>query len=393
MIKLNKFTILNCGFTFINPVLGIFVFLLTLGRKEVYPAFCFSLALIYVYFPIPWDSRSTFYRIYVYPEEGLNLYASLSMYLNELFGLQYITVVFIYTFLMFYLWTKVFFSSCYRNKTILISISIFLLYVSFFEYRQVMDLQRISLAFTIFLFAIVVVRSKLLKVFLVILSIAVHYLLAAFLFVYMVKNVNLINRSVYVLLLISFILGITGEVILSNYLELLSAYIPERVYIYLSIVESKFSSPTSKYIVYSVRLAFMFIALLIFKPYLREHKSKDGMLSFYYLMSCLCFAFIFNEVFFERFHIFLTMLAAVIAVKIHITQREIIILTLAILLSFSMNAISNYSIFFSERYEGVIHDSPRKMEMAYKPIYLPTFFLLNFEENGYSNEFIFKVTK
>jgi hypothetical protein len=137
----------------------------------------------------------------------------------------------------------------------------------------------------------------------------------------------------------------------------------------------------------------MVISLIIFKPYLREENGNAGVLSFYFLISSFCFAFIFNEVFFERLHIFLTMLAVVIAIRIQIPQRRLVILTLAVLLNFSMNSISNYSIFFSDRYESIIHDSPKKMQMAYKPFYLPTFYLLCFGEGGYSNEFIFNVTK
>ena len=129
----------------VNPFLGFFGGLfLSFSRVRVsYFALSFSIALMYMYFPLLWDVKNNFYRIIFRPEDGLNFYTYAIQFFVVFFGFSFIGAVFLVSVLMMFVLAVLFgrhLDDIRSGKSYSYYLVSLLLYLSLFEYRQCIDL-------------------------------------------------------------------------------------------------------------------------------------------------------------------------------------------------------------------------------------------------------------
>lgn len=383
-------------FSFISPLFGLAsVFYSLVSRKKIsFFGLALSISLIYAYFPLLWDTRNNFFRIFLRPEDGLGLYASLISLGVFKFGLSYIAIIFALTLLTFL---------CYgyamgrRLEQIRVNqggyyyIFAFLLFFTLFEYRQAVDIQKTSLSVAIFLAALVP-RREVWRWLLFLLASLIHPLMSIGIVCYLIACASFLPRWLYgVVLSVTLIAGLFLSEPLISFLLGRQEILPQNVISYLLLDESRFSSDAIAAVVKYLRVASLCVISYVF--HMTSARAIDGsslIASRLVVLSCaFALLFSFNEVSLERFYLLATAVAVYASISIGVSRRYMTMVLVAVLLNVVIHGAYTIKVVFSNDYE-VLANQDSKMSLVYKLLYMPTPLLLFFDVNGASDAYLMK---
>lgn len=382
----------------LNPVLSLIANIISIirGKAPSYLVIAISIVIILSYLPILWDVRSNFYRIFYFPEEGLNFYTSIISFLSRDMGIQFIAVIVLYSILIVGIYVTLLKNSIIeiqKQKSSLYLLIVLLLFSFLFEYRQLFDLQKTTLSIALFITAMEA-KNIIFKSILFSLSIMFHPLMILLPILGLVSSIFTFNNRLHIyIFLTSFVLGfVMTEFIISlitNYLMF-----SEKIVDYILINKSKFSSENIALMIKLLRILSIVTIFIVFLHYLKttsDHKLKKYS-NLILLLSSVAILLSFNEIALERFYLGLITLVIFVSIKFQISLKHLLIISIFIGVNIFLHGFYTLNIVFLDSYDVFIHSAP-KLDTALKVFYYPTLFLLDFEYFGQSNEYINRYTQ
>lgn len=377
------------GMFFFSPVLNIAsCIVMLLNRVRVsYLSLSFSIALVYMYFPLLWDVKNNFYRINIRPEDGLNFYTYLIYALINYFGLPFYVAFFLLTALLvsivaILLGKEV--DDIRTSKSYFYFAITLALYFSIFEYRQVVDLQKTTLALVVFLLFFHVNNSWH-KVFLLFLSVFVHpFVLLLICCGIFVRYFH--SRYLYIFFLMaSLLFGMFFYESAITVIAKAQSIFPERVVGYMLAEPSRFSSQLVAYFVKYLRVLTLLVIACIFLgcQYFEEYSAR-----FVVFVCCLAMLFSFNEVFLERLYLAAVVIAIYFSIKIRIDVKHLFVVAFFILVNSSIHGFYTMKVVFSDSHYPVVQSHDGKVDIFERIFYYPTVVLFCMDSLGYSDRFI-----
>lgn len=371
-----------------------------------------SVALIFIYFPLLYDTSSnyyaTFYAAYHQTElQDIRLYNAIALYLNTFFGIQFITSVFLFTTFILFVWFSIF--KYYKNLT---NSNKMIVYMGVFAFssiifRNIMDLNRFYFANSLLLFFIFIIETKkkenltLTNIFILLifgfLSYLIHPSSLLLLFVYIVA-INTRSIKLFVLLpLVSLSFGYFSNQLLLTLLDLpviSSLTFVELLRGYVDISNKWGANFKIQGYVLLSRIIDGFLMFLIYykgisllKLNINDTLVKTTLL----LMGVVLFILSYYSLY-ERYSIVFFLFSSFIVYKsILLKKRNDLLLNLIIfgfIIRFVFINFVWYGVVFTDAYRDVLPNQQKKIEMAFKPFYYPTLILLNVENVGYSDLYI-----
>ena len=400
-MKVSKISLLSIVLLAINPVISLICTLLSMtkGKMNVF-VFSFSLALIFTYFPIMFDTASNFY-VYAYSEskEIFDVYTILPQYLKS-DHFNYIEFILISVFITIYSWSKICsynYSSAAGKKLV-----VFLLILFFtFHYRDLMDLNRNITAYAVVFLYIFYFKDRYKKGFLalpafIVLSFYIHLSVIILWFLFLISRVVRLNtRLCYFLIFMSAVLGISMPYImpaLQGIFSLIPGPIGSRIYFY--IYGSEFGVQ-----VFSLGQALqkIFNFLIIFSAGIyalklkktTENKRDIQDLNFILMLISITMIVLMYMTLFERLNLATNFLYAFLLIKCY---RDIVLTRLIISLIVIRSLVINFVIYIPLilfHSAGVFNESTDIIGFALKPLYTNTLYLLDYS-NGYSDIYMLK---
>lgn len=404
-MKFNFFSKTNNFVLFIiNPfasfVYGLFLFFF---KKSNALILALSLGLMFAYFPLMYDTSANFFSV----QSGniKNLYNWIPYILNKQFNLDYYYIIYLYTVIIFYCWFK---SISFMGKESDKCSWAFVFCASFFLiiYRDVMDLHRIYLSFSLTFFYCYYFRKRfkfnlIIQFFLffafLILTISIHYYALIFFILFLIAQLPLnkiSERWVYLFVFFILILGIYSQSLLNFILQTLpTSEWTQKIYFYISqqskwgyIQKSVFSV-----IIKNLReILFLFLVIALSLQY-RVIKKQNIVMNILILMSLLTLFCVMYRTLFERSYILISLFSIALFVYPNINKKQLylkIALMILIVSRFFIVNIHDRGEFFLAKHDSIILNSDKKIKLELKPFYYPTFKLINITEQGYSDEFI-----
>ncbi|WP_371858852.1 EpsG family protein [Vibrio comitans] len=375
----------------VSPLLSAFYGVVNLFNNKHNPIIiAFSLSMIFIYLPLPYDMSSNFFSTqYSTSLEYLKLYNYLPFYSKGV--LPYAFWVFCYTFIIFYIWFYILRDICEHknNKRIVFTVIIFLLMLT---YRDVLDLNRTYLAYSIMLFGFYngfIGKRKGLVVTCIILAMFLH---SSSILLGLLALIPSSNKRVQVLLLplIGLLLGsylvnfIVGNV--KAFQFLLSGEVVSKINNYTGDSVWGISQlPISL----QIRRICEWVLFYSFCIYLYLFKEKLERKDFIYSMLLFVTSVFWDyRTLYERYALFTLMYLIVIISQIGIKSYYKMIFV--VLLSFRFFIVNFYSYghLFTCKNDIVINCNP-VIGNYLKLFYIPTPLLLNINI-GNSDEFIYK---
>lgn len=411
----NKYIAFQLLILFINPILSFFTsiyFIIKVNKKFSPIIISISIALFFIYLPILYDTSSNYYLIKMFTFRNLFDISSYTIYnqyiykAEKFFDLQYMTIIFIITSFILFIWFK--FLAHYKEKT---TTQIQLYYIIIFAfssliYRNILDLNRFYLAISFFLFILYLLETKLNKLknriiitILMFLSVMIHpsTILIVFLYFlcYKIKNLNFYIILPFIFIILSLFANNLVEIILN-----IIPTISESVTILLGRASDytggeRWGSDNGlggfRYILRAIEISLM---LLLHYQAINLLKLKIGnhiiIKLIIFTMSISIFFLSFHTLF-ERYSIAYFLFASYIVYTSVINNIKIFNIKLILLLFLARFLTFNfliYGILFTSSYNDVLPDESAKIDMIIKPIIYPTILLLDIKENGYSDEYI-----
>ncbi len=371
-----------------------------------------SLALIFCYFPLMYDTSSNYYQTYFAAYNGaelqdIRLYNAIALYLNMSFGIQFMAVIFLFTTFIFLIWFTIF--KHYRNLAKTKEMICYMAIFSFSSiiFRGVMDLNRFYLATSILLLLAYISEinkekniqsSALLLVFLGILAFSIHSATAVFFIVYFLAKKKIHMKLLSMLPFISLFIGFFSDTILSI---LLNTPLLENIPFFQSALSytdtsSQWGSGYKRQIDYILlsKLIEVFLMFLIYYKGLTLLKlDRDNVfIQFSLLLMCFILFCISYFSIYERYSLAFFLFSSFIVYKsILFKKRNDLLLSLIIIgfiVRFIFINIVWYGMIFTTAYAEVLPNQNKKIEMALKPFIYPTILLLYIENTGYSDIYI-----
>jgi len=392
----------------LNPFLGLLSSLYYMFKKDRFVnAFTASLSisLIFIYLPIMYDCSSRFY-LYFYQQKSsfleINLYNKIIIFLHQLFHIEYMSVIYLYTTFIFYIWFFIF--KYYKkyadsNKIILLMMIYF---ISSILYRNIMDLERFYLAVSILLLTIFIVEYKIIK-------------MKALTILTIFFTSTLIHTGAFLLLPIFFISKINLNIKLLAILPILALVFSTNSYYYLSLLldtpvftlidgqtmhlmkayidpNSIWGSKNMRYSLVFLRYIELPLMFLIYYKGLILLKNKDSLaIRMVLLLMILAIVFLPYVTLYERFSTTFFIFSIFIIYPVILKKKQDLLLYIILILFIIRFLFINYHIYgmiFTEKYNNVLPNENKKIEMILKPFYYPSVLLLWIDTNGYSDSYI-----
>ncbi|MBV6768625.1 EpsG family protein [Acinetobacter baumannii] len=390
---MKRYNVLNSVLFFINPFLGFFSSLYDLVRsKDSSLFFSLSLALICIYFPIMYDTSANFFSIDDARFVGISEpYLYIPFYLREKFGIDFYYFLFLNVVFVIYTWSKIalkFFSKT-PSKYSAIYILVFVLLT--FNYRDLMDINRSIFAYSLFFYYVFLIKNKNLLNFFFFSFFAVMFHNSSLIVIalYLLSNVKFGYRLNLMCLLSSLMIG----VVLSNYIasfESLISKIPlfgSSISFYLYSEKFGVQVFTVGTLLKKILNCCLVVLSCLYAIFEIKKRGNDQILQLIIFVGCIELIFLGFVTFFERVNLAFNFVFLYLFVKeINFFQK----ISLAFLVAFRslcLYIFIYFPIFFGD-YSAVMVNNSYKNEMMLKPLYYPTFFLLDIHNNGYSDNFI-----
>ncbi|MCC3733296.1 EpsG family protein [Rouxiella badensis] len=398
-LKLRRYNLFSGVAFCINPFVSLMfsAYYYFKGRDTSF-FFALSLALIFVYFPIMYDTSSNFFAQYYVKENDVsNLYVVLPRVLRESYSINYYSVVYLYTAIIFYCWLKTLYynfsqSESSRRLLYLIFIAIFSL-----NYRDVMDLNRNCLAIALTFYCILYLNVKYRKlkllnsiVFLA-LSSSLHITALMVWGAYLVVTMMKLSRRKYIVILISCsIVGFILPTVLQAFSGVISSLdgpLGGRLSFYL--FNSKFgvqvftvSTALKKFLNYIILIGIAYLGVKY-----KKKNNSDKTVNVLLLLCSLAFLFSAYVTFFERLVLCITFFYTYLFFKDNdYKSAKKILLMLVVIRTLALDVTVYGPIFFGD-YSDVLPDYDSKVDLELKPFYYPTPLLLDVD-NGYSDKYL-----
>lgn len=377
-------------FFFFNPVLGFIsgLFFTVFRKKSSYFCLAVSICLIYMYLPMPWDVVHNYNRVFLYPEEGLNLYTYIITIMVYTFGWSYVSVVFLFSVFVAFVYSYSFSRAHIHIKAGGIWYCFFglLLFLLLYEYRFFLDLQKTTLAIALFILALNCCHS-LTKLSFFALSVLIHPLMAGLLAVYAAAKFLRCNAMVLISLYVAalffslFFFDVVVDYVITRGLV---SY--DRIALYLNLQETRYSSES---VAFSVRFLRMFSITGIFFVFLVALPSypEKGVSRRVVLLLCILSIFVsFNEIALERYFYAVYVIAICSVFYLGFNLKWIILIFLFSFANVGAHGFYSLRILFSDSYYYYL-DNDDKLNIAARVLYYPTPALLFYELNGASDDF------
>lgn len=395
-------SILLTGIFVLNPFISLFVSIYALLKKNKLSIILtsISLAVIFIYFPIMYDTSSNYYYTYYlskmnYKISEMRLYNLIPVILKKI-NINFMSIILLYTIFILYVKFNAIYIAIKRiknKKKILYISSLFMFTII---YREIMDLNRFYLAISICIYGIFYMNKKIYKYVLFFIAFKIHSSIALII-LYLLIYKKLIDIDVIVK--ISFFL------VFVNLKKVLVFIIP-----ILTKVDIKIANKANNYLTHNQwgyryifdlpkmkiinNLIVLFLILLIYLYINRLYKRKY-ILKFYQLLvlsSILLFNFF---TLFERYSI-ITIFVGIILIsrtKISFKKNKKLLISILIINFFNFYFVNfiYYGELFTKQYKIII-DNSKKEEILMKGLSLNLILLLDLEENGYSDKQILKIS-
>lgn len=390
----------------INPVVSLIgsTFVMYLKKVNTSLVVALSLALVLVYFPIMYDTSSNFF-VYYYNYKIDNLYLSLPKLINDFLNIEldFMFYIYIYTVFIIYVWSDMIYNGLVKNESLKSLLYGFLLFWFVFTYRDVMDLHRTMLSFSIFFyyFNFYFKTHKNNYLFLIIsifLSVNFHSSVIFLWSIYLVSNLISLNlKTAKFLFLSSVILGFVLPSFLSAYFSNISFGIPlfDKFMFYIFSEywgvreELSIGGFIKKSLEYCIIIVLFFL-LFSYKSHNAINIEKNKFIfNFAVIISSMTVLFFSYVTIFERFSLAVFFLSVYLILNEYINDILKFVAISLIVVKSSILFVFVYSVIFFGDYSQVLPDSNSKIEMLSKPFLLPTIMLIDIEENGYSNRYIY----
>lgn len=377
----------------INPVVGfLHAIYLILFKSQINIFFiALNISIIYIYMPLLWDNISNFYYVKsFYNPETANPYQKLILILGDSFNFQYIYLIFGFTFLISYIALSIVSKANSTNKKNVTYKSVLLLMAILLclDYRNLMDLQKFTLASYLCTYAILNLESSITKFVVLIVSALLHPFIIAFVIVYwLLKRIK--RNKTYIILFI--IISLFGFLIVPLITEYIIQGISPIVYMYLTEYDSssRYSSKYSELIIYFCRLSLVFFVLYLLSN-LKNMSHRTYKLTYTSLLVLIILSN--NPLFFERTFIFFALSAAVYIISSPLSKKQTLAAIVVVGLNLSLNIFWMTGVVFSDKYQTVYNDNSTRYQIAAKPFYYPTLLLFDIQTYGYNDNKIIKTT-
>ncbi len=241
-MRMRKLTVISAIFLSINPVLAFIFSLLNLFKrgKSVF-VFSLSLSIIFIYFPIMFDTSSNFFVYYYHATKDIfDIYTYMPSYL-ESYGFNYIQFILISIFLTVYSWSKICVNNAFGDNKVPLRVFFIVLLCSF-HYRDLMDLNRNITAYALVFLYLFYVKDRfkysilVLPAFIV-LTFYIHLSVIVIWFFYFISRfIKIKIKSSYLLIIGSAFIGLTLPYLMPLLQKLLLAMpgaIGSRIYFYI----------------------------------------------------------------------------------------------------------------------------------------------------------------
>lgn len=392
---INKSSLILSVSSIINPLLGMANAIYNIASKGKINSFwlAFNISLMYVYMPLLWDTLSNFYYIkYFYSNESANFYQRILFTLSNKFNIEFIYIIFVFTLLISYLALKLVsyadsinikYANRLKNKTTFFRGIFLIVFVLFLlDYRNLMDLQRFTVASYLSIYALTHLKSNITKSFVILLSIMLHsYTLAFSIIYFLLKKVN--HKNTFILLLI--VISLIGVLVVPLFTEYVIRNVSPRAYMYLTEVDlnERYSNKYSEIIIYTCRFSLVFFVMyIIIKIGDISNKNEIYRLT---ISSLIVFWILCNNaVFFERNFVYFSIVAALYLISLPLTKKQSLAAILFVGLNLGLNIVWMSSVVFTDKYNSIYKESSLRYELAAKPLFYPTGILINIDDYGYS---------
>lgn len=404
----------------LNPFLSfIFSFYLLFfkNRKKSVFVIAISISLIFVYFPIMYDTSSNFYlqiassySSHFFDE--LKIYNIFILYIEEELNLEYMHVILLFATISIYIWFYIF--SKYLKQVLDQKTLFFMIIVVFSSliYRNIMDLNRFYLATSIILLLVYTIEiekinNKYLKILIILftsyISINIHISMALLLFLYFITYLPIKKNIYYILpflaLILNFISGILFEqfFMIQSFLGIQDTEVVDKIGRYTGSSFEWGANALNRidYFQRIIEIPLLFIIYYLGINQLDKQK-RNKHIKFTLLLASVVLFLLSYKALYERYIIvfFLFSIFLIYPLIIDNVRKNIIkvILCFYILRFLTINILM-YGVIFTENYNNVLPNEEKKIEMLLKPLYYPTFLLFDITTNGYSNAYIKKESR
>jgi len=394
-MKFYKTSVLCTFSAMMSPFMAVCLSVYYLGTKAKpsWIAFSFSLALIYTYLPVLWDTRNHFADSYLHFWDLAPLYTVSLAAFAELFNFEYMFSVFLTGVVIIYI-----LSISIGNKLVEAELrskaQYYLLLVLFLltlEYRSLFDIQKTTAAVAVFLLGIQ--QNKRVAVYLMFFAASViHPFSAIFSIAYVLGPAfaKLGRRASIALLLAalgaSLVFTSPGFLAASGLLSI----IPQKAVFYLSSDISRFSSESTSALIMYLRTATLAALVVIFSRHLRRiiDANQQRLIGAIIALSLLGIVLSRNEVFLERFVVGLVILSAYAAIVTEMPTRKLVPLVTSLFVNVSVIGLFTLMLVHSDSYD-VVGDRELRIKTSAKAMFFPTLMLLDINRNGWSDAMLF----
>ncbi|HEJ9437743.1 TPA: hypothetical protein ACKRFJ_001477 [Proteus mirabilis] len=383
---------------FLSFIYSLFIFIKKGNKISIF--FSLSLSLILIYFPIMYDTSNHFYYI-LNNKENLNIdfqeniffnsYINAPIILGKYFKIDFYYFYYFYIFISIFLWSKL--VSLSNNKCNIKNKEIYavLLLLFSFNYRDLMDLTRSFLSYSIVFFYIICFRKKNLlnNVLFMYLSLAIHFSTIFIWLLFFISKIKVFRVKSYTVGFISCL--IVGSIFpflmlaIKNIVLLIPGELGAKTYFY--IYGSDFAIRDFS-IGPFLKKSFNYIIIIIFSIHslrLLSLNKNDTILKLTIIISSLSLLFIQYVTLFERLNLALNFLFVYIflAYKIKYKINRQLLISLICLKTLILYTFVYFPI-FQGNHDIVIPNSRFLIDTELKPFYYPTFLLFDID-NGYSD--------
>jgi len=410
---ISKYVMLQYLAFLLNPLLSLivsFFYLIKKSSKVSIIILSMSIALIFIYLPLMYDTSSNFYMnaSALYNLESvfnLRLYNMIPLYLKESFDIQFMTVIFFYSSFILYIWFSILLH--YKQYAKSNQVIYFLIAFTFLSliYRDIMDLNRFYLAtslFLLFLYLYEVKKKKYSLIYIILFSILgmqIHTAFLLFIVLFIVSNniSNLFFYKVYPFVMIILSLFSVKIFLLLFNLPILNIQ-PEL----FNMIEGYFSANNKWGAAYidagHILLRIIEVILILIIYYigilrLKDNK-KDTVVKFTLLLAGLVLFLLKFNALYERYSLAFFLFSILLIYSNIIKKKKVslryISIIVLMLIRFLFINFFIYGIIFTSDYSKILKNEEKKNEMMVKPLYYPTILLLNVKEHGYSDTYISK---
>lgn len=389
--------ILFCINPFICYVYSTLSYIKGRGKNSVF-FLSLSLAIIFIYLPIMYDTSANFYKVhYLMDGEIPNLYNWFAVKIRSYITIDFYYFIFLYVFVILYSWFK-----CvgYQYDTSEKYKTIYLLIVALFSlnYRDIMDINRNCYAYSVFLIYYYYLKDRFpnFKIFFLLLtlsiSISIHISAILLWLIFLITNIRKFKgRALDIAFYMSVVLAFVMPIILNlsqGILGSIGGAFTSRLMYYLydsGFAVQDFTISTLMKKILNFILIF-FIGILCI---LDRKRNNDSRINLILILCTLSLLFSSYVTLFERISLAVTLLYFFAIFKINgFPYLKKIILLLIVSRTVILNLLVYFPIFIGD-YSNVLPNYNNKLELEAKPFYLNTFYLLDID-NGYSDKYLIR---